>query len=85
MLSTILITSTNILWDYDQSLFADPNKDGSGKGRGNEGNEDKKGRDDGKGNEDKKGRDDGKGNEPREEPEKSRGIKMKMKMKLNKT
>ncbi|HKQ21753.1 MAG TPA: hypothetical protein VJS91_06920 [Nitrososphaeraceae archaeon] len=39
-----LITSTNILRDYDQSLFADPNKDGSGKGRGNEGNEDKKGK-----------------------------------------
>ncbi len=60
MLSTILITSTNILRDYGQSLFADPNNDGSGKGRGNEGNEDKKGRDDGKGNEPRE--------DPREEP-----------------
>ena len=68
MLSTILIISTNILRDYDQSLFAAPNKDDSGKGRGNEGNDDKKGRDEGKGNDDKKGRDEGKGNEPREEP-----------------
>ena len=68
VLSTILIISTNILRDYDQSLFAAPNKDDSGKGRGNEGNDDKKGRDEGKGNDDKKGRDEGKGNEPREEP-----------------
>ena len=54
VLSTIFIISTNILRDYDQSIFAAPNKDESGKGKGNEGNDDKKGRDNGKGNDDKK-------------------------------
>jgi hypothetical protein len=73
VLSTISITSTNILMSYDQPLFADPDKNESGKGdKENDGrgrDKDRGNEKDGEGKEDKKGREGDEGNEPRNQEE----------------